>query len=90
MTVMKNDFACAELNNRKIELIELLQRHMEARRRFRKVSVATMGEELGVGERTAAKVLAGHFLDLSMDILFCMSVRAGLTVTVSTRAIVRS
>jgi hypothetical protein len=90
MTVMKNDFACAELNNRKIELIELLQRHMEARRRFRKVSVATMGEELGVGERTAAKVLGGHFLDLSLDILFCMSVRAGLTVTVSTRAIIRS
>lgn len=90
MTMVKNDFACAELNHRKIELIELLQRHMEARRRFRKVSIKTMGEELGVGERTATKVLDGHFLDVSLDILFCMSVRAGLTITVTTRAICRS
>lgn len=90
MTVVKNDFAVAELNNRKIELIEMLQRHMEARRRFRKVSIKTMGEELGVGERTAAKVLDGQFFDLSFDILFCMSVRAGMTVGISTRAIIRS
>lgn len=90
MSVTKNDFACIELDNRKIDLIEMLQKHMEARRRFRKVSIKTMADELGVGERTAAKVLDGHFLDLSLDILFCMSVRAGLTVTVTTRAIVRS
>lgn len=90
MAITKNDFASAELNNRKIELIEMLQKHIEARRRFRKVSIKTMGEELGVGERTCAKVIDGHFLDLSLDILFCMSVRAGLTIHVSTRAIVRS